>query len=38
VIVVADGRVVAVDPIVQGRFWALVPGTATSRLVVYAVP
>ncbi|HEV8099458.1 MAG TPA: sulfatase-like hydrolase/transferase, partial [Gaiellaceae bacterium] len=25
VVVVADGRVVAVAPIVQGRFWALVP-------------
>jgi hypothetical protein len=26
VVIVAKGRVVAVDPIVQGRFWALVPG------------
>ena len=38
VVVVANGRVVAVDPVVQGRFWALVPGTAPGRLVVYAIP
>jgi hypothetical protein len=38
VVVVANGLSVAVDPIVQGRFWALVPGTAPSRLVVYAIP
>jgi uncharacterized membrane protein YeaQ/YmgE (transglycosylase-associated protein family) len=40
VVVVAKGRVVAVDPIVLGRFWALVPQSAlgTARLHVFAVP
>ena len=40
VAVVANGRVVAVDPIVQGHFWALVPKSAigTARLHVFAVP
>jgi len=37
IVVVARGRVVAVDPVVQGRFWALVPGAAPGRLVVYAI-
>jgi hypothetical protein len=31
VAVVADGHVVAVDPVVQGRFWALVPSAALGR-------
>jgi Sulfatase len=36
VVVVAHGRVTAVDPIVQGRFWALVPQASLGP--VYAVP
>ena len=35
VVVVAHGKVVAVDPIVGGRFWALVPGASLGR--VYAI-
>jgi hypothetical protein len=39
VAVVADGRVVAVDPVVQGRFWALVPRAKLvgKPLVVFTV-
>jgi hypothetical protein len=36
VVVVSKGRVVAVDPVAQGRFWALVPGP-TGPVDVYAV-
>jgi hypothetical protein len=35
VVVVANGRVVAVDPVVNGRFWALAP--AKGRLHVLAI-
>jgi len=36
VVVIAHGRVTAVDPIVQGRFWALVPQASLGP--VYAIP
>jgi hypothetical protein len=36
VVVVANGRVVAVDRIVQRRFWALVPQASLGP--VYAIP
>jgi hypothetical protein len=36
VVVVARGRVTAVDPIVRGRFWALVPQGSFGS--VYAIP
>jgi hypothetical protein len=32
VVVVANGRVVAVDPVVAGRFWALAPATGPLRV------
>ena len=32
VVVVANGRVVAVDPIVDGRFWALAPAEGHFRV------
>jgi hypothetical protein len=40
VAIVAGGRVVAVDPVVQGRFWALVPRARLDgkRPAVFAVP
>jgi hypothetical protein len=40
VAIVAGGRVVAVDPVVQGRFWALVPRTKLDGEppAVFAVP
>jgi hypothetical protein len=34
VIVVSNGRVVAVDPIVAGRFWALAPARGPVRVFV----
>jgi hypothetical protein len=39
VVVVSAGRVVAVDPVAEGRFWALVPRTAlkNARLKVFAI-
>jgi hypothetical protein len=39
VVVVAGGRVVAVGPVAEGRFWTLVPGTALHAvgMNVYAV-
>ena len=40
VVVVTAGRVVAVDPVAEGRFWALVPRAALNgrRPEVFAVP
>ncbi|HUK94163.1 MAG TPA: sulfatase-like hydrolase/transferase [Gaiellaceae bacterium] len=40
VVVVADGRTVAVDPVVQGRFWALVPRdtVGAAPLRVFSIP
>jgi hypothetical protein len=40
VVALSDGRVVAVSPVAQGRFWMLVPRKSlqTSHPAVYAIP